>query len=329
MRTLLRIVTGVATALLLLSQGGARAQELQLTLSDAVHGIHILPTMAGAAARAEAGLALGPLVYHTGGVVMTGSVTTYAIFWVPAHLQNGGATGMPAHYQTVQKNLLTDYPGHGIDNNNTQYYQISGATTYIQNRGSLGGSYVDTSAYPASSCTDTFTPGNCLTDLQIQAEIQKVMGLNGWTGGLSKMFVLFTSSGEGSCFDSSSTSCAYTAYCAYHGFFNIGSTPVIYSNEPYGNTSVCQSAGVPTPSGDAVADAAATSASHELTEAITDPELNAWFTSSGSEIGDLCAYNYGVNTWDSAKANQMWNGRFYELQTEYDNHAGKCVQVGP
>ena len=78
-----------------------------------------------------------------------------------------------------------------------------------------------------------------------------------------------------------------------------------------------------------IADTAATSASHELSEAITDPEGSAWYTASGYEIGDLCAYNYGVNTWDSAKANQMWNGRFYELQQEYDNHTGSCVQVGP
>jgi hypothetical protein len=31
--------------------------------------------------------------------------------------------------------------------------------------------------------------------------------------------------------------------------------------------------------------------SHVVTEAITDPFLNAWFDSSCNEIGDLCAYN--------------------------------------
>ncbi|HTG57899.1 MAG TPA: hypothetical protein VMG63_00585 [Terriglobia bacterium] len=156
-----------------------------------------------------------------------------------------------------------------------------------------------------------------------------MMTLKGWTGAINKMFLLFTSSGEGSCFDSTSTSCAYVQYCAYHSYFLSGTTPVIYGNEPYGNTSVCQAPGIPSPNGDPIADTAATSASHELSEAITDPEGSAWYTASGYEIGDLCAYNYGVNTWDSAKANQMWNGRFYELQQEYDNHTGSCVQVGP
>jgi hypothetical protein len=141
--------------------------------------------------------------------------------------------------------------------------------------------------------------------------------------------MLFTSSGEGSCFDAHSTSCAYTQYCAYHGAFKIGTTPVIYANEPYGNLSTCQIQGAPSPNNDPVADAAATSASHELTEAITDPLLNAWFTAQGNEIGDLCAYNYGRATWDSGKANQMWNGHFYLLQQEYNNHTRSCLQVGP
>jgi hypothetical protein len=70
-------------------------------------------------------------------------------------------------------------------------------------------------------------------------------------------------------------------------------------------------------------------ATHELTEALTDPELNAWFSAQGNEIGDLCAYNYGTNTWDSGNANQMWYGHFYEIQQEYDNHVTGCVQVGP
>ena len=88
------------------------------------------------------------------------------------------------------------------------------------------------------------------------------------------------------------------------------------------------------PNNDRAADAAASVASHELTEAITDPLLNAWW-GAGGEIGDLClnwyspALTFGNNTWDGGKANQMWDGSFFELQTEYDNHTSSCVQVGP
>lgn len=314
--------------LLLATVVAAQEASSRLTLrDDDGHAVHIFPSINLAPALPPDS---GPLLYHGHGPVMQASVTTYAIFWVPAKLQNGNNTSMSAHYQTVQLNMLNDYAGHGIGNNNTQYYQITstGARQYIQNKGGLGAFYVDTAAYPASGCSDTVTPGNCITDAQIQTEIKKVMGIKGWTGGLSKMFLLFTSNGEGSCFDSTSSSCAYSNYCAYHGFIS-GATPIVYGNEPFGSLAYCQTSGTPTPNGDAAADTAATAASHELTEAITDPELNAWFTAAGNEIGDLCAYQYGGNLWDSSRANQMWNGDFYELQMEFDNHLFGCVQIGP
>lgn len=290
------------------------------------NNIHILPTVNNAPQLPPPA---GPLNYN-GGPVMQGGASTYAIFWVPPTLQNGTPTSMTAHYQSVQKQMLTDYPGHGIGTNNTQYFQIKGTTTqFIQNKGGLAGFFVDTSPYPASGCNDAATPGNCITDAQVQAEITKVMGIKGWTASLNHMFLLFTSSGEGSCFDSSSTTCAYVQYCAYHGFIPETGPPVIYSNEPFGNLNGCQVPGTPSPTGDALADAVASIATHELTEATTDPELNAWFDSSGNEIGDLCNFSYGLNTWDGGKANQMWNGHFYELQMEFDNHVSGCVQVGP
>jgi hypothetical protein len=272
----------------------------------------------------------GPLVYHSGGKVMI-SPQTYAIFWMPTKLQNGAATGVSSHYKSEVTTFLSDYPGHGIGNNSTQYYQvINSATTWVRNSGSYGGSYTDTTSYPASGCSDSATPGNCITDAQIQAEIKKVMSLKGWTAASNKMFLLFTSSGEGSCFSAGSTSCAYTKYCAYHGYFlNSTGVPVIYGNEPYAGKSGCEVQHAVPPYNDIAADSAANLASHELTEAITDPLLNAWYSSQGNEIGDLCAWNFGVESWDSSLANQMWNGHFYLLQQEFDNHVNACALIGP
>jgi hypothetical protein len=299
-------------------------------LTPAGGRVHLMPTVKGAAALAKAFADNGPLLYHGGPIMQTAKL--YSIFWVPPTLQNGRLTSIPLHYAQLQVGLLVDYPFHGIDNINTQYYQIVGSTTtYILNAGSFGGFAVDSSPYPASGCTDSFTPGNCITDAQIQAEIQKVMASKGWTGGLNNMFLLYTSSGEGSCTDATSTSCAYTLYCAYHG--SIGtSPPIIYANMPFGDLSACQRPGTPSPNGDPVADEVTSTASHEVSESITDPLLNAWFTAQGNENGDLCAYNYGVNTWTSMvtnDANEMWNGHFYEVQQEFDNHTSGCVQVGP
>ncbi len=150
-----------------------------------------------------------------------------------------------------------------------------------------------------------------------------------WTGGLDKIFILYTSSGEGSRFDSGSSSCAYLQYCAYHSYFTNGKTPVVYGNVPYGDPNICQVSSTPSPNGDPPADTATTAAIHELTESMTGPELNAWYATGGSEIGDLCTFDYCTNTWDSNQANQMWNGHFYELQQMFDNHMGACTLVGP
>jgi hypothetical protein len=347
----IRISAGLAAlgAAIALGLGNsAQAQELNVGTGDQM--VHIMPTVSAARVAMQGPNGFGPpapLTYH-GGPVMT-KATTYAIFWLPASgkLQNGGATSFSSRYQDVQKALLSLYPGHGIANNNTQYYSTTCVgflctTNYIQNAGGLGGTWVDTQDYPASGCADSLTPGNCLSDAQIQAEIQHALTKNpAWVPGINSLFFLFTSSGEGSCKDGY---CAYTDYCAYHGFFTSGSTPILYANIPYGNAgAACQIPGTPSPNNDPVADAAATAASHELTEAITDPELNAWKTDAFPypEIGDLCAYNYAANTWDSGQANQSWPVTlspsilgnppvyFFELQQEFDNHAGGCVQMGP
>ena len=303
---------------------------LRLTETDGFgHSVHILPTLEYAAAARETVRAAGVLKYHAGGRIMP-NIVIYPIFWAPLTLQNGQPAVLTAHYQSVLTQLATDYPANAIDKNNTQYYQnIGGLKTSIAAAGSLGGTYLDTAPYPASGCTDSATPGNCITDAQIQAEISRVISVNGWLPAINHMFLMFTAQGEGSCFTSASTSCAYTAYCAYHGSFGGASTPVIYGNEPYGDLANCQVSGAPSPNADPEADAAGNVATHEVTEAITDPLLNAWFSNTGSEIGDLCSFTYGAHTLDGGKANQDWNTHFYLVQEEYDNKKSRCVQAGP
>ena len=345
----------LALAVILATASYAGAQELSpLNIGDEKHGAHVLPPP-GKALQGQSQPA-GQLIFK-GGPVM-GAVETYAIFWVPPTLQDGTPTSMSARYRSVLSNMLRSYPGHGIDNNNTQYSSNCGDLTYVggpeedyycdpfwrkytyyvPNSGGWKGSYVDTTPYPASGCNDPYTPGNCITDAQIQTEIESVMQQKGWTGGLDKVFMLFTPQGEGSCFDSGPVYCAYDYYCAYHADINHAGTAIVYANNPYGDPAYCQTPGTPSPNNDAAADTAATAASHELSEAITDPlplALPAWQTPPpyNQEIGDLCAYQYGTNTWDlqgsTYEANQMWNGSYFELQTEYDNHTASCVQVGP
>jgi hypothetical protein len=322
----------LASATQSLGQAALYSGGMNLTPTTAQgHSVHIMPTPRAALALPQPGLTPA-LSYHGGPIMPT--IEIYDIFWVGT-LQGGGTATLTPHYESVANAFASDYAGHSVDNNNTQYYQLS-PTKYVSGLStlaageSLGGSYVDTDAFPPSNCTDSVTPKNCITDAQLQAEIIKVMGVKGWTGGLNKLFLVYTGQGEGSCFDSSSTSCAYRQYCAYHGFFTVGTQPVVYGNMPYMNPTFCSGGGQGFPTGDPPADAAVNVSSHETSEAITDPELNAWWDSAnGEEIGDLCAWTFGTNSYDAGKANQDWNGRFYELQQEYDNYKVACVQDGP
>jgi hypothetical protein len=291
-------------------------------------------------------------------------VQTFAIFWTPAKLQDNTPTGFSPKYRSVQENLLRGYAGHGLGSNNTQYYSncylfgftdfqcsyifnLNGslASYYIGDLGGFVASYIDKNPYPSGRCNHRLAYGNCITDADIQAEIKAdlpALQAKGWHGGLNQMILVYTSSGEGSCLPGGV--CSYTAYCAYHSYFTLdGVTAIIYSNEPFtgapwGDVACQFSPAVPSPNNDPAADAAASVASHEISEAITDPLLNAW-KGPGGEIGDLCldwysaSNTFGVNTWDAGNANQMWGGAFFEIQQEWDNHAnggaGACVQVGP
>jgi hypothetical protein len=79
-------------------------------------------------------------------------------------------------------------------------------------------------------------------------------------------------------------------------------------------------------------DLANNTANHEINETATDPFGTAWYyINLSGEIGDLCNFNFGTNTWGSGSGagNQMWNGWIFELQMLWDNHSTSCLQVGP
>jgi hypothetical protein len=73
--------------------------------------------------------------------------------------------------------------------------------------------------------------------------------------------------------------------------------------------------------------------SHEINEAITDPNVyNGWYDSAGYENGDECAYVWGSTAGPfGAEYNQVINGHNYLTQEEFSNHdffdtGGGCVQ---
>jgi hypothetical protein len=45
-------------------------------------------------------------------------------------------------------------------------------------------------------------------------------------------------------------------------------------------------------------------------------------------VADKCAYDMTGSTFDGGLANELWNGHYYSLQTEFDNATSTCRPGG-
>jgi hypothetical protein len=297
-----------------------------------IAGAPALPAAAGgnpllgvvpARGRSMAGLALragsSNLAYHNGPVMRVNK--TYAIYWVPS-----GFSVSPNYYSLNSGFLQNVAAASGASSNvyysDTQYYDTTGNIAY---NSTLGGQILDTNPYPASGCSDQYTRV-CLTDAQLQAEIKRVIGAQGWTAGPNTMFFMYTPQNVGSC---SGSSCAFSYFCAYHSWIGSGSSVILYANQPYAAwvPSACDAG--QHPNGDD-ADATINVVSHEHNEAITDPQGTGWYDRRGYENGDKCAWNFGTALGGSSGSqyNQVINGGKYYLQQEWSNKTSRCVLTG-
>ncbi len=270
----------------------------------------------------------GKLTYHGGAVMTTNK--TYTVFWQPSgqYMQSG--------YQATVNQYFTDVShDSGMPTNvyaaGTQY--TMNGNTNIQYASTFAGTATDTSAFPVNGCTPSGGESVCLSDAQLQAELKKVIGQQGWTINGTNMFFIFTPRNVGSC---DQGSCTFTTYCAYHGTATPANGQFIYANMPYSVTTLSQYTGSCNPgqfpnSNDA--DATINVTSHEHNEAITDPQLNAWYDAAGQEDGDKCAWYFGsVSGSNGSEYNQTINGHHYYLQLEFSNDTGAnggCVQTHP
>ena len=110
-----------------------------------------------------------------------------------------------------------------------------------------------------------------------------------------------------------------TSYCGWHTAGNTSTGQHIrYSF--VGNADRCLSACAAqtiSPNGNAGVDGAVSVLSHELEEATTDPDLNAWYDSKGAENADKCAWTFGqtlFQTSSGAYYNQTFGGRNWLIQ---------------
>jgi hypothetical protein len=106
--------------------------------------------------------------------------------------------------------------------------------------------------------------------------------------------------------DVTATSGFCTQYCGWHTHGTIGGSDIKYSfvGNPDRCPSAC-SAQTTGPNGNAGADGMASIISHELEEAVTDPDLNAWYDRTGQENADKCAWTFG--TTHTASNGSLYN----------------------
>lgn len=311
----LRIGFVAAAAVALVSASGGMA--VGAAPSPAIGHTHLLATRqviehakgalgvgTGCLGTLSPGCAPVPLQYNGGPVEQAGT-TNYVVFWEPT-----GST-VSSTYNSLITRFFNDIGGSTLYGVATQYYQGSNQQ-HIVNSSHLGGTWVDTSAYPSSS----------LSDADIQNEAVKAINANGWTKGIGSQVYVFLAKGENQCM--SSGTCSFSTYCAYHGFFNASGATILYASMPYAGTDLsgCGTQSSTSPNNDLDADAEMSITSHELMETVTDPQLTAWYDATGSEIGDKCAYTFGSTAPNGSDITM--NGHPYILQEEFSNAQLGC-----
>jgi hypothetical protein len=301
-----------------------------------------------------------PLIFHGGSMMMTpstGPLVVTPIFWNPSSFP------MDSSYTSLLASYVSAVSSASGQNTNvfSVLNEYSGNNGQINYSVTLGTPVNDAGALPASGCTvagtDTtgiYADGSgysaCLDDAQLQAEINSVTAASGLPRNLSHIYVLYLPKHVESCFNPGSTTTSANActinhqpsaaYCAYH---SETASSAVYASMPYPvyNSGTGFSCGtessfgvVESPNGNPDADVAISPTSHEISEAITDPDTSTgWYDSSGYEIGDECAYTYGATQGTAGQLyNQVINGLHFLTQEEFSNNdfavtSGGCVQA--
>jgi hypothetical protein len=232
------------------------------------------------------------LVYH-GGPVMTTGAAVQAIFWGDWTSPGDKISGLDAFYGGIG--------GSGYARTNIEYPDGTG---FVSAAVSYGGSVLDPSAAPSGA------PSTATVLAEVCRNITRPV-----SNGYYPVYV--------------STSRGNAGYCAWHSAGACGGTPVQFAfffrldGDPGCDP---QAGGVGGSQGLA---ALANVSGHELSEALTDPRLNAWYDRSGAENSDKCAWTFGGNVSFGGRAWKIqgnWSNNAYNNHTGYDATKG-CIQT--
>jgi hypothetical protein len=205
-------------------------------------------------------------------------------------------------------------------------------TTYGDTTGNVSGNVSFSGSTIVSSSTN-------LSDAGVRTQVSNAISSGRLPSDSNGVYFVLTSS------NINETSGFCTSYCGWHTHATINGVDIKYSF--VGNVDRCpsgceiQRTGPNSPAANVGgADGMANVISHELEEAISDPDLNAWFDASGQENADKCNFNFGATSTctstsicsaagkaAAAKFNQTFGNNDWMLQQNWRNSGGgACAQ---
>jgi hypothetical protein len=232
--------------------------------------------------------------YHGGPLINT---PTIYIIWYGNWNQGNGTKGDTPAGQALIRQWANDI-------GDSDYYKLNTSL-------SVSGKPISGSVLFGGETTDSGT-STSLSDANIQTIVHNAISSNRLPYNANGVYFVITSSNV----TASSGFC--TQYCGWHTTSTLtGKGVVRYSF--VGNASRCISscaAQSTSPNGLPGIDGAISVLSHELEEANTDPDLNAWYDSRGYENADKCAWTFGHAQFsvNGAWANMIINTHPYLIQ---------------
>jgi len=237
------------------------------------------------------------ITYH-GGPVMLGQTNVYYIWY-------GNWTTDPTA-QSVLNQFGSSIGGTPWYNINTTYYD--GSNNHVSNSVKL-----------VTQTNDSGSQGTKLSDAAVQNIVANALASGVLPTDKQGVYFVLTSQ------DVTETSGFCTQYCAWHTHGTLNGTDVKYGF--IGNPARCPSAcaeQTTTPNGDLAGDAMASLIAHELSESVTDPDLNAWFDQRGQENADKCAWHFGTTqtAQNGSQYNVVFGGTKFLIQQNWVNASG-------
>ncbi|HSM85158.1 MAG TPA: hypothetical protein VLT16_03350, partial [Candidatus Limnocylindrales bacterium] len=235
-------------------------------------------------------------INYNGGPVLQGNPVPIYIIWYGSW-SNGPK---PSDSQTTVNLIDAFLAANSLGNSG--YERIN--TTYGDTTGNVSGNL-----QLASQIFDTGSQGTRLSDSKVQAVVNNALNNGSLPRDVNGVYLVLTSS------NITENSGFCTRYCGWHTHATLGGADIKYSF--VGNPDRCpsgceiQSTGPNSPAaGVGGADGMANVIAHETEEAITDPDLNAWFDSSGAEDADKCNFRFGPTQTaaNGAQFNQTFGG---------------------